>query len=372
MKSMKYDSPEDITSVELKIQTVSGVLNPTIYANRLNQLPLEIVVKALKVNEQGEETILNFADETWLTLLNLRFAVTDKLLSREADSGWCFTRHVNNYSREVGPAGIGIRQDSGPSDLRGGEKIVVFYLYSTQPGRERIAVGLDTPGGKHFSTADSAEGAEKSSVSVVAGLPVRYRRSGLDLNWNKELGQTHVPMKYSWGGNGGSWSENISAHYDNLYITLASRYQIQDYAIHGYDENPEYPHRVAAYWTCHDDQHMLIADPPGDAPGEDTLGFEGKAGWRDASLSELVQVGYDMHLRFKYNEIPNAICWTHFSFAASEHWPLPDGTGLHVENTDIYEYTCDNWFSFHDIYGNYGEFSIRYNYDTQNIEVIQR
>jgi len=42
-----YDSPAEIGSVEMKIQTVSQNSQPKLYTNCRNRLPVEIIVKAM-------------------------------------------------------------------------------------------------------------------------------------------------------------------------------------------------------------------------------------------------------------------------------------------------------------------------------------
>lgn len=170
-KEIQYDSPEDITSVDLTIQTVSGNTNPVIYANGRNQLPVEVIAKAMKLDPDTHQNIvLKFSQETWLHILNLRYASSDEKLPREGATGWSYTPTKNEYAREVITDGslTGVRY------LESGDELMIFYVYTDDTSVERIAVSIDTDGGKHFTTADSAAGAEQSSVSVKAAAPISY------------------------------------------------------------------------------------------------------------------------------------------------------------------------------------------------------
>lgn len=78
-EATQSDNPNDIDSLStLKIEAVSGNLSPSIYANGRNQLPIQITAKA--VNKDGNP--LKFSNETWISILNLRFAESDKKLNR--------------------------------------------------------------------------------------------------------------------------------------------------------------------------------------------------------------------------------------------------------------------------------------------------
>ena len=165
-----YDSPDDITSVDLTIRAVSGNLSPVIYANGRNQLPVEIIAKAMKENPDGSETILKFTAKIWLHILNLRHAESDEKLISQGSSGWCFTSFVNDYSREVN-TGDSLTE---PRYMEPGDELMTLYVYTDDISSRRIAVSIDTDGGKHFTTADNASGAERCSVSVRAIQPINY------------------------------------------------------------------------------------------------------------------------------------------------------------------------------------------------------
>lgn len=164
------DTPDDITSVDLTIRAVSGNLSTVIYANGRNQLPVEIIAKAMKENPDGSETILKFTTETWLHILNLRHAESDEKLSKQGNTGWCFTSSVNEYSREV-PTGNSATEARYREP---GDKLIQLYVYTDDISTKRIAVSIDTDGGRHFTTADNASGAERCSVNVRAIQPVDY------------------------------------------------------------------------------------------------------------------------------------------------------------------------------------------------------
>ena len=166
MTPLTYDNPDDIENVELTIQTVSGHNSPIIYANGRNQLPVEIIGKAFKKNDEGDDVVLNFSDETWTHILNLRHAESDEKLNWHGNSGWCFTTTENEFSREVQTGEV---QDWLPSErtaLSDGSKQIIMYVYTFNNESRRIAVSIDTDNGKHFTTADASSGAEKMSVSV--------------------------------------------------------------------------------------------------------------------------------------------------------------------------------------------------------------
>lgn len=165
-----YDSPDDITSVDLTIRAVSGNPNPVIYANGRNQLPVEIIAKAMKENPDGSETILKFTAKTWLHILNLRHAESDEKLIRQGSAGWCFTASANDYSREV----INGHSLTEPRYMEPGDELMALYIYTDDISTRRIAVSIDTDNGKHFTTADNASGAERCSVGVHAIQPINY------------------------------------------------------------------------------------------------------------------------------------------------------------------------------------------------------
>ncbi|MGV2814525.1 hypothetical protein [Enterobacter cancerogenus] len=166
-----YDSPEDITSVDLTIRAVSGNISPAIYANGRNQLPVEIIAKAMKLDpETHVNIVLTFPQETWLHILHLCHAESDEKLAWQGSSGWCYTYTENEYSREI----ITGNNLTEPRYVEPGDEVMTFYVYTDDPSMKRIAVSIDTDGGKHFTTADSAAGAERCSVSVKAAPPISY------------------------------------------------------------------------------------------------------------------------------------------------------------------------------------------------------
>ena len=371
MNKQVFDSPDDINTVELRIRTVSGNLSPVIYANGRNQLPVEVIAKALKTDGVGKITILHFSDETWRKILSLRMAETDAVLCREGQSGWCFTDISNEYSLEVVNTEA-TRDPVSPaliSESDEGATIVTMYIYTTEINMKRIAVSIDTPQGKHFTTADSPEGAEKSSVSVNAIETMQYIVDKLNVQTAAGLGHTTVPLKLYFGRANGLDTYPIKAYYDNIYITI--QHQYRHYFIHGYGNGKDYPYRIAAYWTNHDNQHMLVANPENPASSQNRVGFQGKAFWYNFGDNLHYEAVYNLFQTFEYEE-NKSICWTHFCFEASEHWPLPDNLGLHVNDTGLQEFDCESWFEFYDMYGNYGKFTIRYNRSNQKIEIFER
>lgn len=368
MNNRLYDSPEDITSVDLIIRSVSGNNSPVIYANCRNQLPLEIIVKAMKENADHTESVLQFPENIWVHILNLRHAESDEILTWQGHSGWCFTHTVNDYSLEV----LTGEYSTESRDSEPGETLITVYAYTTEISTRRIAVSIDTDGGKHFTTADNSSGVEKSSVTVRAFPPVTYSKSDLIQDRVTGLGKTQVSMHYT--GDNTSWSKKFEAHYDSLYFTV--RNKIRNYCVYNFGADGHtdinYPARISQYWTYNNNQHMLIANPANFPEEEGNIGFYGKASW-DETLSARRSTGvYDLFLPFKYNERENTVCWTHFSFSAADEWILPDDTVLHVNDTDIRDFNLNPWFDFYDLYGNQGVFSIHYDPDTHEIEVNQK
>ena len=364
-----YDSPDDITSVDLTIRAVSGNLSPVIYANGRNQLPVEIIAKAMKENPDGSETILKFTAKTWLHILNLRHAESDEKLISQGSSGWCFTSFVNDYSREV------ITGDSltEPRYREPGDELMTLYIYTDDISTRRIAVSIDTDNGKHFTTADNSSGAEICSVSVRAIQPLIYRKESLIQSVVPDLGKTQVAMHYSCDDV--SWAKKFDAHYDNYYFSVHNK--IQNYTINNYGgdgkRDPGFPLRCAIYWRADNhDQHILIANPSDIPESTATLGFHGKATWHEILAAGDSTGIYDLFQTFKFNDRPATICWTHFTFAASQAWELPDGRELNVNDTDLYDFDTCPWFEFHDLYGNYAAFTLRYNSTSHEIEVNQK
>lgn len=167
-EATQSDNPNDIDSLStLKIKAVSGNLSPSIYANGRNQLPIQITVKA--VNKAGNP--LKFSNETWISILNLRFAESDKKLNRKGSSGWCFTEVENEYSKEIQPGSHRSKRFLSDED---GKAIIILYVYTDDTNTKRIAVSVDTDNGKHFTTADSPSGAEEMSVTINAFQALNY------------------------------------------------------------------------------------------------------------------------------------------------------------------------------------------------------
>jgi hypothetical protein len=167
-KTVQYDNPSDIEYMDtLKIQTVSGTLSPKIYANGKNQLPIEITVKASNKSHEP----LNISKDTWINLLSLCFAESDKKLSRKGNSGWCFTDVENDYSKEIQGRSL---QSNRVTKADDGTVIIIMYVYTNDVNTKRIAVSVDTDNGKHFTTADNASGAEKMVVSITSNPKINY------------------------------------------------------------------------------------------------------------------------------------------------------------------------------------------------------
>ncbi|WP_168394393.1 hypothetical protein [Erwinia amylovora] len=368
MNSKLYDSPEDITSVDLTIQAASGNLSPVIYANGRNQLPIEIIAKATKENPDHSESVLHFSKETWIHILNLRHAESDEILTWQGNAGWCFTAVENDYSLEVLTKEYSVE----PRYMEPGDTLITLYVYSGDISARRIAVSIDTDGGGHFTTADNSTVVERSSITVRALQPVSYLTSDLIQERVSELGKTRVTMHYT--GDNVTWSKKFDGHYDNLYFSIKNK--ICNYTVNNYGKDGKvdisYPERTSQYWVYNSDQHMLVANPSAFPEGESNNGFYGRASWNETLSAYPSTATYDLFLDYKYNDRPKTICWTHFSFAASDEWILPADIALHVNDTDLQQYNLNPWFDFYDLYGNYGRFSIHYNSVSHEIEVSQK
>lgn len=176
MQNFTYDDPNDISSVELIVQAASGNTSPIIYANGRNQLKLEIIATAKKKNNLDDDVMMNFSDDTWMQILSLRHAESDKELNWNGSSGWCYTFTENEYSRElITSAHAGKILDKVHTEvLKDGRKLMAVYVYTDDVNVNRIAVSIDTSNGKHYTTADNANGDTRSSVKVSAIQAVSY------------------------------------------------------------------------------------------------------------------------------------------------------------------------------------------------------
>lgn len=365
MNSIIYDSPEDITSVDLTIRAVSGNIAPAIYANGRNQLPLEIIVKASKENADHTESVLQFSKNIWIHLLNLRHAESDTQLTRQGTTGWCFSATENDYSREL----IAREYSAEPCHRQPGDTLITLYVYTDEISIMRIAASIDTDGGKHFSTADNSTVVERSSVAVRAFQPVSYLKEDIIQDRVTNQGKTQAVMHYS--GDNATWSKNFDAHYDNIYFSIKNKichYGVYNYGADG-QQDMNYPAKIAQYWVLNNDQHMLIANSSDLPEGEGNNGFYGRASWPETLSAHLSKAVYDLFLDYKYNDRPNTVCWTHLSFSASDEWILPKDMALHVNDTELHQYNLNPWFDFYDLYGNYASFTIHYNPDSHEIEV---
>lgn len=167
----QFDNPNDIESMDtLKIKAATGNLSPKIYGNGQNQLEVEITAKATK-EVDGENKPLHFSQDTWIRILNLRYAKSDETLNRNGDSDWCFTGAKNDYCGEVGLNLVSKPSFSVQDD---GTIIIFMYVYCnlTKGETMRIAVSVDTDN-RHFTTADVADG-EKIFVTVNALPKIDY------------------------------------------------------------------------------------------------------------------------------------------------------------------------------------------------------
>jgi hypothetical protein len=241
MTTLTYDNPNDIESVELTIQTVSGHSSTVIYANGRNQLPVEIIAKATKKNDDDDDVVLNFSDEIWIHILNLRLAESDEKLNWHGNSGWCFTATENDFSREVQTGAVEGVSPSKHAVLSDGSKQIIMYVYTKNNESKRIAVSIDTDNGKHFTTADASSGAEKMSVSVSTLFSRDYTTSDITTS-SDDLGKGKaVYSKDSY--------IYLTTHQKNFYFSLTGNYNyIYKYEYSSYAGNDN-QNQLSKYWS---------------------------------------------------------------------------------------------------------------------------
>lgn len=257
INSPTYDDPNDIDSVSLTIQTQSGTATPVIIANGRNQLPIEIIAKAMKHDKSGRETVLRFSDETWTRIVNLRYAETDELLLRNGSNDWCFTNIANDFSREVVANEWAICEPDRPKNDAGvalpqnndGSKTMLIYVYTSVSEGRRVAVSIDTDNGKHFTTADDASGAEKMSVPVTALASRPYQASDIERSSN-EIGKgqaTYSRDQYVY----------LTTRQTNIYFSPKTKSRkITSFAFEQYAEHDN-DHQLSAHWFFYSFEQAL-------------------------------------------------------------------------------------------------------------------
>ncbi|WLI78420.1 hypothetical protein Q5705_07760 [Kosakonia sp. H02] len=225
------DSFKDLTSVELTIQAASGSAAPHIYANGRNQLAIEIIAKAVKAVDGGDEVILNIPTEEWLRCLSLCHAASDEKLTRDGNKGWCFSKTKNEYCREI-PNNVISADETQPSQnpRDTGSVSIQFFVYTDDINTNRIAVRLDLDDGRHFTTSDLANGAEKMSVPVTAVTPFKYdTQNALKMTageWeiNSEYFERRSQIKYDPHGH---WTtNNCVVRHKKISISLNNGYEL--------------------------------------------------------------------------------------------------------------------------------------------------
>lgn len=167
MNIITRESSEDIEFLDtLTIQTISGNRFPKIYANGLNQLPIQISVKAAK----KDGTIVRLTPEEWIDALSLCFTENDEKLKKdETNAGWCSTIHKNDYSVEI----QGTSNNEIKPSADDGTFTLVMYIYTNIVESRRISVCVDI-NAKHFTTADPPKGAETMAITVQAIQAIDY------------------------------------------------------------------------------------------------------------------------------------------------------------------------------------------------------
>lgn len=162
----KLDDIEYLDTLKLKRLSGEGVLN--IYGNGLNQAALEVFVKVLDKNRKP----ITAADEVQKGLA-LCFADDDSKLSWQGANGWTFTDVEGEYNGERENAKYG-----KTAPIVGDDGTIIFKLFvsSTYVESRSISVSVTTSK-KHFTTADIASGAEKSSVDIEVVPAINYSDS---------------------------------------------------------------------------------------------------------------------------------------------------------------------------------------------------
>lgn len=151
----------------------------------------------MKEDEDGNEVTLNFSNDEWVHILNLRHAESGEKLTRQGSSGWSFTSNENAYAREIAGSTTADGSSFTPAVRLSvsGSTLIKLYIYTDDVNTKRIAVSIDTDNGKHFTTADNATGAEKSSVTVRAVTPVNYDHAQnlhvIQGSWIDEINPLH-------------------------------------------------------------------------------------------------------------------------------------------------------------------------------------
>lgn len=168
MNIITRESSNDIHDLAtLKIQTISGSVLPKIYANGLNQLPIQVSVKA----EDKDGKTVRLTSEEWIEALNLCFTESDEKLKKDGhNDGWCSTINKNDYSIEVQGLSTNEIATSANDD---GTFTLVMYICTNIVETRRISVSVDI-NGKHFTTADPPNGAEIMAINVKAMQPIDY------------------------------------------------------------------------------------------------------------------------------------------------------------------------------------------------------
>lgn len=343
LKMSANDDPNQVDSVELTIMAVSGNTRPEIYGNGRHQVAIEIMAKAKKTDEKtGEEKVLNFSKETWIKHLYLRFAESDEKLNWNGTEGWCYTDVKNNFSEEIVPRAL---SSNGPSDgPSAGSAIIIYYVYTKLSGIKRISVSFDNDNGKHFTTSDNAEGAERMSIPITAVNEIVYTVNDLRMDKvSSEPGQFAFFDPYTLN------VKHYSCHYDNFYINLTNKLKIvQSQTVDYFPENDKRrwltQYRRAPNTNGGNDQYMLAAHPFNTGPQKASFGF-------DNSTQNGFVIG--MRQTVNFNERPNEICFTHLYFGTSDIVFYKN-----AENAfDAKEFKRDQmWFDLYDQYGNYGKF----------------
>ncbi|KAG4067229.1 hypothetical protein HA402_000220 [Bradysia odoriphaga] len=356
-----YDNPKDINEVELKIKSVTGNPNPEIYANGRHQLPILIEAKAIaRVQATGEDKILKFERDTWIHLLNLRYADTDEKLNWRGSSEWCYTQTPNEFS--------GGFKDEGFVVTGSGSIIIKFFVYVYGVGSKRIAVSIDTDNGKHFTTADTAAGVEKMSLLVTAVSAVNYFRSDLNVvNIKSEtIKAEHVDDR--------DYQVQIITldhYYENYYIGFKSNVGIVKAEIHIDGAGDEDRKWIAVYQLDEDKNTHLIALHPFDNIKKTAgIGFDnfGRVGAGGGLLFKKLRLKQEI----TFNDRIGLFCLSYMFFKTNVDPNTVIGNLMAMGKNDVDPFSLPSWFEIYDEHGNSGRFKVDFAEKNKSVEITDK
>lgn len=335
-----FDDPSDIDSVELKIQSVSGTLNSTIYANGRHQIPVKIIAKAKKINEiTGEEKVLCISNSKWIEMLGLCFAESDVTLNNMGNENWCFTSVKNEFA---GDAVMRAQRNIGSA-------IIILYVYTYKTDLRRLAVNLNTINGKHFTTADNAVGAEQMSISVTSINEINYFKQDLTVNMSLRHSDDRHRL---WTGY--NIKETFKCLYNNYYIGLKNGLRIVKANTFNYDGSNSNKKWVSVFKNSpQNNEYQIVSHPFDNIEKSEYCGFD----------NTVYNYVYELDQKVTYNDRKYLICYTLMTFLTHTIFVWNNSIG----NVGTFDH--HPWFELYDQYGNYGNFSINFTEDLKDIVI---